>query len=76
MSRQTAVNQGAWRAQVLRADGTVKQEILKCAKTRAEVREVRNFFDTVRLSEGETARYQIRYPGQSRFVTWCTRGVA
>ena len=57
----------AWRAQVLRADGSVKMEFLSKDGTGHDCR---SWFEWVPLQGGERARYQIRHPGKARFLTF------
>jgi len=71
VSRSDTIRHAAYRAQVLRADGTVKTEFQENARSAVGLpgHKVREFYATVRLETGETAVYQIRQPGKSKFDT-------
>jgi hypothetical protein len=69
-SRAETIAAPAWRAQVLRADGSVRCEYRGRDATGHGTRE---WFAWVPLQPGETARYQIRHPGKSRFLTFGRR---
>jgi hypothetical protein len=69
-SRAKTIAAPAWRAQILRSDGTVRCTFRGHDTTGADVR---NWFTLVPLQPGETARYQVRHPGKSRFNTFGRR---
>jgi hypothetical protein len=68
MSRRDTLRQTAYRAMVLRADGSVRME--KVARTECGVRV---FYADCVLEPGESVVCQIRPPGKSRFLTQAIR---
>jgi hypothetical protein len=74
MSRADTIAAPAWRAQVMRPDGSVRSEFLESTKPGNRPGfACQEWFREVHLEPGETAVYQIRQAGKLRFRTWGKR---